>query len=242
MLDNFIREAVVLVVGKSYESLSVLLNKNSYVNEFIIAKKLEITINQARNLLYRLSESGLVSSIRKKDKKKGWYTYFWKIEPLKTLEFFKSTLSKKRDSILNQIKHRTENHYYICERCNIELEESQAILQNFLCNECGDVFTMEDNTKLLKDLNRNLEKYSSEEKLIDEEILKIREKNDKIRERKDKKVAKEKAKEKEKQRAKRKAERDALKKANEKVQPKKKSKKKISLKKVSKKKLTSKKK
>jgi transcription initiation factor IIE alpha subunit len=100
MLDNFIREAVVLVVGKSYESLSVLLNKNSYVNEFIIAKKLEITINQARNLLYRLSESGLVSSIRKKDKKKGWYTYFWKIEPLKTLEFFKSTLSKKRELIL----------------------------------------------------------------------------------------------------------------------------------------------
>ena len=85
MLDKFLKEAMSILVGKQGEELVNLLDTKKYVNEFLIAKKLDITINQTRNILYKLSDSGLVSSTRKKDKKKGWYTYFWKIEILKSL-------------------------------------------------------------------------------------------------------------------------------------------------------------
>ena len=47
-----------------------LLYGKANVNEFLIAKKLNVTINQARNILYKLGDEGLVSFIRKKDKKK----------------------------------------------------------------------------------------------------------------------------------------------------------------------------
>ena len=57
-----------LVVGSKMVS-DIISNK--HVNEFIIAKKLDLTINQTRNVLYKLADEGLVSSIRKKDKKKG---------------------------------------------------------------------------------------------------------------------------------------------------------------------------
>src|SRR3989339_193256 len=96
MLNKLLREIVGIVVGKNVESIADLLNSPKYVNEFNIAKKLDITINQTRNILYRVSEFGLVSSIRKKDKKKGWYTYFWKFEILKCLEFFRDHLTKLR--------------------------------------------------------------------------------------------------------------------------------------------------
>ena len=86
-LKNFLRDVVVIIVGKQAETIIDFLDGNKYLNEFLIAKKLEITINQTRNILYKLSDHGIVSSTRKKDKRKGWYTYFWKIEIMKALEF-----------------------------------------------------------------------------------------------------------------------------------------------------------
>ena len=61
MLDNFLREVVTIVVGKTSEPIAELLHSKKHVNEFILAKKLDITINQTRNILYKLSDEGLVS-------------------------------------------------------------------------------------------------------------------------------------------------------------------------------------
>jgi transcription factor E len=170
MLEKFLREVVIIAVGKSAEEIAELLNNKKHVNEFIIAKKLDITINQTRNILYKLSDFGLVSSIRKKDKKKGWYTYFWKIEIIKALEFLREIKLKQINLINNQINNRETKQFYICEKCNIEINEENALLQDFTCNECGEIFTLKDNTKLLKELKRNSERINKEISLIDEEI------------------------------------------------------------------------
>lgn len=193
MLTKFLREIVVIVVGKQAEDIVDLLNSKKYINEFNIAKKLDITINQARNILYKLSDHGLVSSIRKKDKKKGWYTYFWKFEILKCLEFLKRILEKKIEQINYQIKSRETKEFYVCERCNIELNSENALASNFTCNECGDIFTIKDNTKVLRELKRNLTKFTNEVVLIDEEIQKENEKLDKVKAKELKKEAKAKA-------------------------------------------------
>ena len=192
MLNKFLREVVGIIVGKQAEEIADLLHTKKYVNEFLLAKKLDITINQTRNILYKISDYGLVSSIRKKDKKKGWYTYFWKIEVLKSLEFLGNILKKKINQINSQIKSRETKEFYVCEKCNIEFNEENALLHNFTCNECGEVFTMKDNTKLLRELKRNLDKLNKELGLVNEEVEKEKEKIEKIRIRENKKKDKEK--------------------------------------------------
>ena len=179
MLKKFLKEVVVIVVGKQAEEISDLLNGKKYMNEFLIAKKLGITINQTRNILYKISDCGLVSSIRKKDKRKGWYTYFWKIEVLKSLEFLRNILMKKTDQINYQIKSRETKEFYVCERCNIEFNEENALLHNFTCNECGDVFILKNNNKLLRELRRNLGKLNKQLELVNIEIEKEKEKIEK---------------------------------------------------------------
>ena len=181
MQKNFLKEVVGIVVGKQAEDIVELLDSKKYVNEFILAKKLDITINQTRNILYKLSDSGLVSSMRKKDKKKGWYTYFWKIEVLKSLEFLKDILKKRIAQIDNQIKSRETKQFYVCEKCNIEFNEENALLHNFTCSECGKIFTLKDNTKVLKEFKRNKEKLEKEIEFINELIKKEKEKLEKVR-------------------------------------------------------------
>ncbi|MBU4070372.1 MAG: hypothetical protein KJ646_05290 [Nanoarchaeota archaeon] len=172
MLNDFLKEVVIIIVGKQAEDIADLLHSPKYVNEFIIAKKLGITINQTRNILYKISNYGLVSFIRKKDKKKGWYTYFWKIDVIKSLDFLKNVLLKKIEQINYQIKSRETKQFYICERCNVEFNEENALLKDFTCNECGGIFTMRDNTKLLRELKRNLDKFNKKLELVEEEIKK----------------------------------------------------------------------
>ena len=198
MHKELIKEIVVNVVGKHAEGITDLLDTKKHVNEFLIAKKLDITINQTRNILYKLSDFGLVSSIRKKDKKKGWYTYFWKFENLKALEFLKNLLEKKMGQLSEQINSRETKQFYICERCKLEFNEENALLINFTCDECGDVFILKDNTKVLKELRKSAARYGSELEVVREEI-------DKEREKIDKKRAKELEKEKKEKSAKRKA-------------------------------------
>jgi len=180
-VNKFLEEVILIVVGKQGEGLVDLLEGNKHVNEFLIAKKLDITINQTRNILYKISDFGLVSSIRKKDKKKGWYTYFWKIEILKCLEFLRAEVLKRAEQIKNQIKSRESKVFYICNRCNIELNEENAMMHDFTCLECGEVFTIKDNEKLLKELSKNLQKFEDKLKEIDIEIHKERDKIEKVK-------------------------------------------------------------
>jgi transcription factor E len=234
MLKKFLKEVVALIAGKQAENIVDLLDTKKHVNEFIIARKLNLTINQTRNILYKISDRGLVSSIRKKDKKKGWYTYFWKIETLKSLEFLKDDLLKKMNQLKHQIKSRETKRFYVCERCHIELSEESALLYNFTCNECGSVFVLRDNTKVIKEMKRNLERFKKDSDLVEEEIQKEKEKLEKAKIKEIKKKQKDKKKKilkkrplKKKRKAKNKAKRKGKKKAKKKKFKQKRVKKKV---------------
>ncbi len=55
MLIKFLKRIVEEVAGESAGEIVDFLSNKSNINEFIIAKKLKLTINQTRNLLYKLS-------------------------------------------------------------------------------------------------------------------------------------------------------------------------------------------
>lgn len=77
MIEKFLREYISIVAGSGADKILAILFNKKNVNEFLIAKKLNMTINQTRNILYKLADGGLVHFMRKKDLKSGgWYTYF----------------------------------------------------------------------------------------------------------------------------------------------------------------------
>lgn len=192
MLKDLLKELVGTVSGKPSEDIVGLILEKKHVNEFIIAKKMGLTINQVRNILYKLSDEGVVTSIRKKDKRKGWYIYFWRIETVKALEALKKIIEKKIEQINTQVLNRENKVYYVCERCGLEFNEENALLLNFTCPECGTVFTIKDNTKLVKEMKKNLEKYQREIEVINGEIARETPKPKKIQVAKPKKKAPEK--------------------------------------------------
>ena len=66
MQIKLLKSIVENLIGKQAVPIIDLLFGKKHVNEFLIAKKLKLTINQTRNILYKMSDFGLVSFIERK--------------------------------------------------------------------------------------------------------------------------------------------------------------------------------
>jgi len=199
MQIKLLSEIVGNVVGKQGAEIVKILEGKKNVNEFIIARKLKLTINQTRNILYKLSDSGLASSTRKKDKRKGWYTYFWTLNTAKSLELLETNVKNEIDSLKNQLKNREQKRYYVCNTCKTEVSEETALLHNFICSECGEVYALQEDKKILSDLNSKINRLSANLGGIGHELSLLRDKHEKKRAKeikkdlRDKKAARKKA-------------------------------------------------
>ena len=172
-----LNEIISSVIGRqATEVVNILVGKKN-VNEFLIAKKLKITINQTRNILYKLSDANLISFTRKKDRKKGWYTYFWTLNTEKALELLEANVNREMENLRGQVKSRENKRYYICNICKVELNEETALLHNFTCGECGQVYELQTDKKVLSELISKIRKLDASLLSIIEELRKAREKD-----------------------------------------------------------------
>jgi len=68
--NELINSLIIEIAGEEAVPLTEYLKDKMHVSEFKLAEKLDLTVNQVRNLIYRLDEHNLVSFMRKKDLKK----------------------------------------------------------------------------------------------------------------------------------------------------------------------------
>ena len=226
MQVKLLKEIVGDIAGKPASEIVDLLFGKRDVNEFLIAKKLKLTINQTRNILYKLADNGLVSFTRKKDKRKGWYIYFWTLDTLKSLELLENKLLKEIRHQGEQLKSRKTKRFYFCKTCNVEVGEETALLNNFTCLECGQIYSLAENDKIIKEVESKINKIRTQLNIINEEKLKIAEQLSK--------KAKKQEKKKPKKSKKRKSGKKIKKKIEKKKKPKKTNKKKTIKKKIKK--------
>jgi transcription factor E len=186
LLQDLVDEMAGVGSGRIVE---ILFGKKD-VNEFIIAKKMNLTINQVRNILYKLSAEGLVTFVRKKDKRKGWYIYYWTLKTEKCLVKLEQALLKKIEDLKSGLNNREFNRYYVCKSCGIEVTEEKALEHGFTCEECAEVYELSDNRNPIRDLKAKITKTEKDLKLIQDEVSGYRQKEAKKRARKEKKEAK----------------------------------------------------
>jgi len=179
MLTKFLKRIAEEVAGEAAGEIVDLLANKKNVNEFIIAKKLKLTINQTRNLLYKLSHLGILSSVRKKDKRKGWYIYFWTLNVLKSLEILEERVGQDLEKYEGELTKKEAQIFYKCNLCSVEVGEESAILTDFTCRECGEVYELSDTKPHIEEITKYIFRLKKELALIVEERKKEQEKEDK---------------------------------------------------------------
>ncbi|MFW6029721.1 MAG: hypothetical protein ACOCRO_05650 [Halanaerobiales bacterium] len=187
---KLLNEMVSRIGGsKAIELLGIIYGEED-VNEFLIAKKMNVTINDVRNILYKLSEHNLVSFIRKKDDDKGWYTYFWTLDEEKSLRLLSKRLEEKINEKKKLLRDRKEMTYYSCEECEREVEGGEALEQGFTCPECGEIYDVKDNSKEIEKLQKQIDRMKKRRKKVFKELKNIKDKRRKKKEKKKEKKKK----------------------------------------------------
>lgn len=155
-------DVVSSVAGADVIPLVKALKNQKNVSEFKLAEDIKQEINTTRNMLYRLYNSNLVSFTRKKDKKKGWYIYYWTFNPNR-IKFLASDLKKKRLSKLKERIEREKNgNFFICENRCIRMDFEQATDFEYKCPECGCLLSQEDNSKKIKEIEKEIKQLEKD--------------------------------------------------------------------------------
>lgn len=217
MKIEILKNVVHSVAGEKAKDIVDLLVDKKNVNEFLIAKKLKLTINQTRNILYKLADEGLVSFVRKKDNKKGgWYTYFWTLNHNKGMFRFKDILLKSIENLKREINTKRTERFFSSSNCNLDFPEDAALTHDYTCPECGEILQLKDNTKEISNLEKEVKKNESMLEKVDVEIKILQDADEKDKVRRLKAEEKARLEEKEIKRKKRAREKKKLSKSNSK--------------------------
>jgi len=230
LFNKYFEDVVKELIGGDAVPLVAYITDKDSVSEFKIAEILDIDINRTRNILYRLSAHNLVSSSRKKDKKKGWYNYSWTLNLRRAFELVVGSKRRRIDFLGKQLKKLEEESFFYCPEDNLTLNFESAMEQEFKCPEDGNVLLKKDFSKDIKKIKSEIDNINT---VLAEESLKVLEEEVVGRE---EKMAKKKVKKAERAKARKEAKKEKEDQEKpKKVKEKKKVKKKLKKKKIKKK-------
>ncbi|MFQ5474548.1 MAG: hypothetical protein ACE5DM_01800 [Candidatus Nanoarchaeia archaeon] len=154
--NKIIEEVVTQIAGSDVLDLVKLLKNKKNISEFKLAEALGEEVNIVRNKLYRLYHFNLVSFTRRKDKKKGWYIYYWTFKP-KQIKFVLSNLKKKRlEKLKDRLEREKDSYFFMCADSCMRLDFEKAIGFEFKCPECGELMQQESNVEKIKQIEEEI--------------------------------------------------------------------------------------
>jgi transcription initiation factor IIE alpha subunit len=65
--------------------------------------------------------------------------YFWTLNTGKSLIKFRDNLVTNLNKIKGELEMRKHTRFYHCPNCHIEMNEENALLENYTCKECGEL-------------------------------------------------------------------------------------------------------
>ncbi len=163
-----IEEILVDLIGPEGLPLIRYLYGKENVSEFDMATKTKKDIKLVRRMLYTLYNHNIVGFIRKKDKQKGWYIYYWTIIP----DHVKFSYFKKKKDQLQRLTEQLESEekelFFVCPGNCVRLNFDQATEFEFHCPECGQL-TSQDSTEEKKVILRKKVQELQQELAQDQE-------------------------------------------------------------------------
>ncbi len=160
--DDDVKDVVSEVAGEDVLPLVKILKNRKNVSEFELASKLNKEINIVRNMLYRLYNSNLVSFIRKKDKKKGWYIHYWTFNDSHVEFLLKSLKEKKIERLSERLEREKTSNFFSCPNGCLRFDFEQAVEHNYKCVECGALLNQEDNSKKIEEIESEIGRLKNE--------------------------------------------------------------------------------
>ena len=161
--DSFVKVAG-LIGGEDYINVAKTLLRHEHATDEEIAEFTDLKINIVRKTLYDLFGRSLITGIRVRDVKRGWFVYRWKAQRDQVEPFVENQKKKAVERLTQRFDFEDGNEFYHCGNPTcIKYPFTKAIEVSFLCQVCGQALRLLDNSKLMKALDWKIRQINSEE-------------------------------------------------------------------------------
>ena len=164
-----IEEILLSILGSEGLPLIQQLYGKQNVSEFDLATKTKKDIKVIRRMLYTLYNHNIVGFIRKKDKQKGWYIYYWTILP-DNVKF--AYIRKKKEQLVRlqqQLEDEGKELFFACSKRCVRLNFDQATEFEFHCPECGDLISPDLGPEKMAGLKKQIAEITADMHHMQEE-------------------------------------------------------------------------
>lgn len=157
-----VKDVVSAMAGAEGIQIFKNIPENGFINEFKLADKVSMNINYVRSILYRFYSKKIVEYQRKKDIRKGWFIYYWRVVPEKIDLLLLEDKRKHLDELKRELEAEEESTWMKCPTCKKKFSYEKALELNFTCPSCEA--TLQQSRK---STNEILKEIKSIEKEID---------------------------------------------------------------------------
>jgi transcription initiation factor TFIIE subunit alpha len=160
--DSFVKIAG-LIGGEEYVKVARALLNTEDVTDEEIASATGLKINIVRKVLYDMFGKALISGIRVKDEKKGWFVYRWRAKQDHVDNFIENQKKKILDRLYKRLEHEDSTEFYHCGNHDCpRVKFDVAVELFFKCPNCKGPLNMVDNTKVKEALRYKIDQITTD--------------------------------------------------------------------------------
>jgi len=150
--DTLVKVAGMLG-GEPYIRVARAILNNEDTTDEEIASATGLKINMVRRILYDLFGRSLITGIRVREPKKGWYVYRWRVQRDQVDAFVNSLKRKTLKRLKVRLKYEQSHQFYRCkDKTHRRLTFEEAVENLFRCPQCGNPVELVSNDELIRAL------------------------------------------------------------------------------------------
>jgi transcription initiation factor TFIIE subunit alpha len=148
--DPFVRISA-MIGGDEYLKVARSLLKSQDSTDEEIASSTGLRINMVRKVLYDLFGKALITGIRVKDEKKGWFVYRWRSRRDEVENFIEGQKKKISERLQQRLDYENSSDFYHCGNNDCPRVIFEDALELFFkCPSCSQVLNLKKNEKAIK--------------------------------------------------------------------------------------------
>lgn len=160
--DSFVKIAA-LIGGEEYLKVARALLHSEDATDEEIATATGLRINIIRKVLYDMFGKALITGIRVKDEKKGWFVYRWRAKRDQVDNFVDNHKKKILDRLRKRLEYEESSEFYHCGNNDCScVKFDLAVEQFFKCSTCKEPLNMIDNNQVKEALRHKIEEIISD--------------------------------------------------------------------------------
>lgn len=148
------------LLGEGGVEVASTIYDNEYTDEEI-AKETGIRVNTVRKVLYRLYDNRLASYRRTRDKKTGWYIYYWKMDLNKASEIMRNLEREYLQELLQKLEFERSNMFFSCDNGCDKIVFDAASENDFKCPGCEGILSFYDNSDIVQHLEEQIQRLQT---------------------------------------------------------------------------------